>query len=70
MIADLTSSWRADLYARGQRFFAGDTDTAWAAGLRQRYTLNTHNALRLDVSRERQEKQTWNTVLISLHHYF
>lgn len=70
MIADLTPRWRADLHARGQRFFAGDTDNAWAAGLRQRYTLNTNNALRLDVSRERQEKQSWNTVLISLHHYF
>ena len=27
-------------------------------------------ALRLDLSRERQEKQSWNTVLLSLHHYF
>jgi len=70
MIADLTPSWRADLYARGHRFFAGDTDTSWTAGLRQRYTLNINNALRLDVSSERQEKQSWNTVLISLHHYF
>jgi hypothetical protein len=70
VIADLTPSWRADLYARGQRFFAGDTDTAWAVGLRQRYTLNINNALRLDVSRERQENQSWNTALISLHHYF
>lgn len=70
MIADLTPRWRADVHARGQRFFAGDTDNAWATGLRQRYTLNTNNALRLDMSRERQEKQSWNTVLISLHHYF
>jgi hypothetical protein len=70
MIADLMPRWRAELHARAQRFFAGDTDTAWAAGLRQRYTLNTNNALRLDVSRERQEKQSWNTLLISLHHYF
>jgi Domain of unknown function (DUF4105) len=70
MIADLTPRWRADLHAGGKRFFAGDTDTAWEAGLRQRYTLNTNNALRLDLSREHQEKQSWNTVLISLHHYF
>jgi hypothetical protein len=70
MIADLMPRWRAELHARAQRFFAGDTDTAWAAGLGQRYTLNTNNALRLDVSRERQEKQSWNTLLISLHHYF
>jgi hypothetical protein len=70
VIADLTPRWRADLYARGQRFFAGDTDTAWQTGLRQRYTLNTNNALRLDLSREHQENQSWNTVLLSLHHYF
>ncbi|HKB81790.1 MAG TPA: hypothetical protein VKD04_01140, partial [Burkholderiales bacterium] len=70
MIADLTARWRAELHARGRRFFAGDTDTSWEAGLRQRYTLNTNNALRFDVSREHQEKLSWNTVLISLHHYF
>jgi len=39
-------------------------------GLRQRYTLEQDWALRLDLSRERQEKQFWNTVLLSLHHYF
>lgn len=69
-LIDLTDRWRADLYAREQSFFAGDTDTAWAAGLRQRYTLDRDWALRLDLSRERQEKQSWNTVLLSLHHYF
>jgi hypothetical protein len=69
-LIDLTSRWRAEPYARGQWFFAGDTDTPWAAGLRQRYTLDREWALRLDLSRERQEKQAWNTVLLSLHHYF
>ncbi|HEX9193162.1 MAG TPA: hypothetical protein VF871_05285, partial [Burkholderiales bacterium] len=61
---------RAEVYARTQRFFSGDTDTAWSAGLRQRYTLATDWALRLDLSRERQERQSWNAVLLSLHHYF
>jgi hypothetical protein len=69
-LVDLTSRWRAEPYARGQWFFAGDTDAPWAVGLRQRYTLEREWALRLDLSRERQEKQTWNTVLLSLHHYF
>jgi uncharacterized protein DUF4105 len=69
-LIDLTGRWRAEPYARVQWFFAGDTDTAWNAGLRQRYTLDRDWALRLDVSRERQEKQSWNTVLLSLHHYF
>lgn len=69
-LIDLTDRWRAEPYAREQSFFAGDTDTAWAAGLRQRYTLDRDWALRLDLSRERQEKQSWNTVLLSLHHYF
>jgi hypothetical protein len=69
-LIDLSGRWRAEPYARGQWFFAGDTDTSWAAGLRQRYTLEQDWALRLDLSRERQEKQSWNTVLLSLHHYF
>ncbi len=69
-LTDLSPRWRAEVYARTQRFFSGDTDTAWAAGLRQRYTLATDWALRLDLSRERQENQSWNTALISLHHYF
>jgi hypothetical protein len=70
VIADLTPEWRTDWYAKGQRFFAGDTDTVWEAGLRQRYTLNANNALRLDIIREKQEQHIWNTALISLHHYF
>ncbi len=70
VLTDLSARWRAEVYARGQRFFDGDTDTAWAAGLRQRYTLATDWALRLDLARERQENQSWNTALISLHHYF
>jgi hypothetical protein len=69
-LIDLTDRWRAEPYAREQSFFAGDTDTAWTVGLRQRYTLDREWALRLDMSRERQEKQSWNTVLLSLHHYF
>jgi hypothetical protein len=69
-LIDLTERWRAEPYAREQSFFAGDTDTAWTAGLRQRYTLDRDWALHLDLSRERQEKQSWNTLLLSLHHYF
>ena len=69
-LVDFSERWRAEAYAREQSFFAGDTDTNWAAGLRQRYTLDRDWALRLDISRERQEKQSWNTVLLSLHHYF
>jgi uncharacterized protein DUF4105 len=69
-LIDLTGRWRAEPYARAQWFFAGDTDTPWAVGLKQRYTLERDWALRLDISHERQEKQSWNTVLLSLHHYF
>jgi hypothetical protein len=69
-LIDLTSRWRAEAYAYEQSFFAGDTDTNWNVGLRQRYTLDRDWALRLDASRERQEKQSWNTVLLSLHYYF
>jgi hypothetical protein len=69
-LVDLTGRWRAEAYAYEQSFFAGDTDTSWNVGLRQRYTLERDWAVRLDISRERQEKQSWNTVLLSLHHYF
>jgi len=69
-LIDLTGRWRAEPYVRAQWFFAGDTDTAWTAGLRQRYTLDREWALRFDISHEHQEKQSWNTVLLSLHHYF
>ncbi|HUL40663.1 MAG TPA: DUF4105 domain-containing protein [Burkholderiales bacterium] len=70
VLTDFTSRWRANLYISSQRFFTGDTDTAWSAGLRQRYTLSTNWALKLDLSHDYQEKQSWNTVLLSLDHYF
>ena len=69
-LIDFTGRWRAEAYAYEQSFFAGDKDTYWNTGLRQRYTLDRDWALRLDISRERQEKQSWNTVLLSLHRYF
>lgn len=67
---DLSPRWRAVAYLGGQRFFAGDTDTTWSGGLRQRYTLGVNHALRLDLSHERQEKQSWNTAAVSLDWYF
>jgi hypothetical protein len=67
---DLSPRWRAVVYFDAQRFFAGDTDTSWTAGLRQRYTLDTNHALRFDVSHERQEKQSWNSALLSFDWYF
>jgi hypothetical protein len=51
---------------RADRFFAGDADTRGRIAPATRWS---EWALRLDLSRERQEKQT-NTVLLSLHHYF
>jgi hypothetical protein len=69
-LIDMTARWRAEPYARVQWFFAGDTDTAWTVGLRQRYALAQNLALRLDLSRDREEKQSWNTALLSLHLYF
>jgi hypothetical protein len=69
-LVDISDRWRAEAFAREQSFFAGDTDTAWSVSLRQRYTLDRDWALRLDLSRDRQEDQSWNTVLLSLQHYF
>ena len=42
VLTDIGARWRAEAYISAQRFFAGDTDTAWTAGLRQRYTLATN----------------------------
>ena len=70
VLTDFSARWRAEAYISGQRYFAGDIDTAWITGLRQRYTLATDWALRFDLSHEHQENQSWNTVLLSLHHYF
>jgi hypothetical protein len=70
MQIDLTPRWRAVGYLNVQRFFAGDTDTSWKTGLRQRFTLGTNHALRLDLSREHQENHFWNTAMIGLDWYF
>ncbi len=69
-LIDFSERWHAEVYAREQSFIAGDTDTAWAVGLRQRYTLGQNWALRLDLAHERQESHSWDSMLLSLHRYF
>jgi len=70
LLTDFTARWRGEVYISSQRFFAGDTDTAWSVGSQQRYTLATDWALRFNLSHQHQENQSWNSVLLTLDHYF
>lgn len=67
---DLSSRWRAELFASARRFVSGENGTDWSVGMRQRYTLASDYALRLDLTRESQAQQFWNSALISLQLYF
>lgn len=69
-VAELAPRWRVELNARGQRLFVGETDLEWSVGLRQSYTVDTNNALRVEVLREHWEQRSWSTALLSLHHFF
>lgn len=70
VFVDFGVHWRTELFARTQVFVAGENTTEWQAGIRQRYSVSTNSALRLEFSREGQEDQRWNTGMISLHLYF
>jgi hypothetical protein len=69
-LVDLTTRWRAEPYARGQWFFAGDTDTPWPRGCASATRWSAIGRCVSTCRAKRQEKQAWNTVLLSLHHYF
>lgn len=70
VFVDFGTRLRTELFARTQAFVAGENAAEWQAGIRQRYTLTTDSALRLEFSREGQEDQRWNTGTLSLHLYF
>lgn len=69
-LIDLSSRLRLNVYARADRFFAGQEDTPWKAGLQARLSLSPQSALRFDFTRQRQSEQTWNDALLSLLLYF
>jgi hypothetical protein len=63
---DLNSRLRVNAYARADRFFTGQEDTPWQAGIQARLSLGPQTALRLDLARRRQSEQAWNDALLSL----
>jgi hypothetical protein len=62
--------WRTHLFARGLRYVAGDTRSAWQLGLEQRLRLTRNHALRLHVTGERDFDETWVDVGLGWDFYF
>ncbi len=69
-LVDLAPRWRLHAYARTLSYFLGEHDTPRSAALEQRLTLGRDLALRIDVSRNRQAGNTFNSASMSLMHYF
>ena len=67
---DFSPRWRVHGYARGVRYFLGQPDTPLTLGLEQRVALDTDLALRLDVARNRELGQRYNSGSISMLLYF
>ena len=67
---DASRSWRIHAYTRGLRYFAGQLDTPWEAGLQQRIGLGRDVSLRLDLTRKRELGRVYNDANLSVLMYF
>jgi hypothetical protein len=58
---DVHKAWRINPYVTEMKYFSGQVDKATEFGIRQRFSLSTDSALRVDISkcRELQQKH-WN----------
>lgn len=70
VIADISSAWRMNAYARVQRFGLGEAHTTAELSLLQRYTLGAQTAARLEVTRKMEFDFFSTDVKISLQQYF
>jgi Domain of unknown function (DUF4105) len=70
IIADISSNWRVNAYARVQRFGLGEPHTTAEITLLQRYTIGRQTALRLELTRKMEFDMSWNDVRLSLQQYF
>ena len=70
IIADISSNWRVNAYARAQRFALGDVHTTAEFGILQRYSLGTQTAVRLEASRKQEIDMVWTDVRLTLQQYF
>jgi hypothetical protein len=69
-LLDLQPRWSVHAYARAFRYFLGQRETPWSAGLEQRFSLGRNLALSADVSRDDEFRRGFNNVSLSLHYYF
>ena len=67
---DGSTAWRIHPYARAMRYFGGQLDSVWNLGLEQRISLSRDSAIRLDIARKRELKNTYNTATASILVYF
>ena len=67
---DVTPRWRVHPYIKGMRYFSGQMETPFSAGLQQRVTLGQNLALRIDLSRNRQLHWQYNSGMASMLFYF
>ncbi|MBI3480971.1 MAG: DUF4105 domain-containing protein [Nitrosomonadales bacterium] len=67
---DISPRWRLHGYARSIRYFLGQLDTAHTIGMEQRMTLGRNLALRIDVARNRELQQGYNSGSLSMLFYF
>lgn len=70
VIADISSKWRINAYARVQRFALGEPHTAAEFTLLQRYTIAPQSALRLELTKTSEFDRVSTDVKFSLHQYF
>ncbi len=70
VIADISSNWRLNAYARVQRFALGEAHTTAELSLLQRYTLGQQTAMRLEVMRKMEFDLYSSDVRLSLQQYF
>ena len=69
-LVDPLPGLRLHAYAQGLDNFAGEHDRPGSVGLQTRWTLAREAAVKLDLSRTREARQSFSSALLSLHLYF
>ena len=67
---DANKVWRVHPYLKTTRYFSGQLDKVWDAGIEQRVSLNRDWALRFDIARRRELQKIDNTASAALMVYF
>jgi hypothetical protein len=67
---DLRNAWRINPYISAMRYFSGQIDTYMELGLRQRFSLGADSAIRVDISKRSELRQTISDANVALLIYF